>query len=137
MALPLVIASQAGWTTASAQTPEIVVAGEAGSLASGQISSSDTASLLSSVDSAQAGGISSLPMLHGLGDDRIRILVNGVPMAAACPMHMNPPLSCVTAYFTAVQNYIGVLPLCAPACSGMPASQLIFANQRARLYGRM
>jgi len=93
MALPLVIASHVGWTTASAQTPEIVVAGEVGSLASGQISSSDTASLLSSVDSAQAGGISGLPMLHGLGDDRIRILVNGVPMAAACPMHMNPPLS--------------------------------------------
>jgi iron complex outermembrane receptor protein len=28
-----------------------------------------------------------------LGDDRIRISVNGVPVAAACPMHMNPPLS--------------------------------------------
>jgi iron complex outermembrane receptor protein len=41
----------------------------------------------------------------------------------------------VTPYFTAVQNYIGVLPLCGPACSGMPASQLMFANQRARLYG--
>jgi iron complex outermembrane receptor protein len=41
----------------------------------------------------------------------------------------------VTSYFTSVQNYIGVLPLCGPACSGMPASQLMFANQRARLYG--
>ena len=41
----------------------------------------------------------------------------------------------VTTYLTAVQNYIGVLPLCAPACSGMPGSQLMFANQRARLYG--
>jgi iron complex outermembrane receptor protein len=40
-----------------------------------------------------------------------------------------------TSYFTIVQNYIGVLPLCGPACSGMPASQLQFANQRARLYG--
>jgi iron complex outermembrane recepter protein len=40
-----------------------------------------------------------------------------------------------TSYFTVVQNYIGVLPLCAPACSGMPASQLLFANQKARLYG--
>ncbi len=37
MALPLVIASHAGWTTARAQTPEIVVAGEVGSLASGQM----------------------------------------------------------------------------------------------------
>ncbi len=93
VALPLLIASYPGWTTAGAETPEIVVAGEVGSLASGQTSSSDTASLLSSVDSAQAGGVSGLPILHGLGDDRIRILVNGVPMASACPMHMNPPLS--------------------------------------------
>jgi iron complex outermembrane receptor protein len=38
-------------------------------------------------------------------------------------------------YFTNVQNYIGVLPLCDPACSGMPASQLLFANHIARLYG--
>lgn len=40
-----------------------------------------------------------------------------------------------TSYFTSVHNYIGVLPLCGPACSGMPASQLLFANQNARLYG--
>jgi iron complex outermembrane receptor protein len=40
-----------------------------------------------------------------------------------------------TSYFTSVRNYIGVVPLCGPACSGMPASQLLFANQRARLYG--
>ena len=42
---------------------------------------------------------------------------------------------CGVTYFTTVQNYIGVLPLCGPACSAMPASQLMFANQRARLYG--
>jgi iron complex outermembrane recepter protein len=59
----------------------------------GWVTSSDTASLLSGFDSAQAGGVSSQPQIHGLGDDRIRTLVNGVPIAAACPMHMNPPLS--------------------------------------------
>ena len=32
-------------------------------------------------------------MIHGLGDDRNLTLVNGVPVSAACPMHMNPPLS--------------------------------------------
>ena len=62
-------------------------------LAARRFSSSDTASMLPGVDSGQAGGVSSLPMIHGLGDDRIRTLVNGVPVAAACPMHMNPPLS--------------------------------------------
>jgi iron complex outermembrane receptor protein len=41
----------------------------------------------------------------------------------------------LTPYFTAVENYIGVVPICGPACSGSPASQLMFANHRARLYG--
>jgi iron complex outermembrane receptor protein len=93
MALPLVIACSFGWSPACAETPEVLVEAEADALASGWISGSDTASLLSGVDSAQAGGVSGLPMIHGLGDDRIRILVNGVPVGAACPMHLNPPLS--------------------------------------------
>jgi iron complex outermembrane recepter protein len=92
-ALPLVFACSHGWAQASAQTPEIVVTSGADAIALGAISSSDTASLLSGVDPAQAGGVSGLPTIHGLGDDRIRIMVNGVPVAAACPMHMNPPLS--------------------------------------------
>ena len=41
----------------------------------------------------------------------------------------------VTPYYTRVQDYIGVVPICGPACSGMPGSQLMFANHRARLYG--
>jgi iron complex outermembrane recepter protein len=93
MALLLFIASSSKWAPASTPTPEILVAAEADALAAGWISGSDTASLLSGVDAAQAGGLSGLPMIHGLGDDRIRILVNGVPVGAACPMHMNPPLS--------------------------------------------
>jgi iron complex outermembrane recepter protein len=71
----------------------VEAAAGAATLAARRVSSSDTASLLPGVDSAQAGGVSSLPIIHGLGDDRIRTLVNGVPVAAACPMHMNPPLS--------------------------------------------
>ena len=89
--LSLIVALCPNWAPAS-ETPEILVESEADAL-SGRILSSDTAALLSGVDSAQAGGVSGLPMIHGLGDDRIRILVNGVPVAAACPMHMNPPLS--------------------------------------------
>jgi iron complex outermembrane receptor protein len=81
------------WAQSSADPTGIVVEATANALAAGRVSSSDTASLLAGVDAAQAGGVSSLPMIHGLGDDRIRILVNGVPIAAACPMHMNPPLS--------------------------------------------
>lgn len=57
---------------------------------------SDTASLLSllaGVSVNQAGAVSSLPMIRGLSDDRLRIKVDGMDMIAACPNHMNPPLS--------------------------------------------
>ena len=57
---------------------------------------SDTASLLSmlaGVSVNQTGAVSSLPMIRGLSDDRLRIKVDGMDMIAACPNHMNPPLS--------------------------------------------
>lgn len=58
--------------------------------------SSDTASLLSQlagVSINQTGALSSLPMIRGLSDDRLRVKVDGMDMIAACPNHMNPPLS--------------------------------------------
>ncbi len=41
----------------------------------------------------QAGGVSSLPVIHGFNDDRNTIVLGGVPITAACANHMNPPLS--------------------------------------------
>jgi iron complex outermembrane recepter protein len=70
---------------------DFVLDGDA--LAARRLNSSDTASMLPGVTSAQSGGVSGLPLIRGLGDDRVRILVNGVPVAAACALHMNPPLS--------------------------------------------
>ncbi|GBQ71302.1 TonB-dependent IMP dehydrogenase [Ameyamaea chiangmaiensis NBRC 103196] len=42
-----------------------------------------------------AGGVSALPVLNGMADDRVATLVDGVRIAAACPNHMNPALSYV------------------------------------------
>lgn len=67
-----------------------------GDIQSGKVSSSDTASLLKDVPGVSlygAGGVSSLPAIHGLADDRLRIKVDGMDLIAACPNHMNPPLS--------------------------------------------
>jgi iron complex outermembrane receptor protein len=109
--LLLVIAFLPGCAAAS-ETPDILVAAEASTFNAGWISSSDTASLLNGIDTAQAGGISGLPMIHGLGDDRIRTLVNGVPVAAACPMHMNPPLSYVDpSNATGIEIFPGITPV--------------------------
>ena len=57
---------------------------------------SDTASLLRNVPGVSlygAGGVSSLPSIRGLADDRIRIKVDGMDLIASCPNHMNPALS--------------------------------------------
>ena len=57
---------------------------------------SDTASLLRDVPGVSlygAGGVSSLPSIRGLADDRLRIKVDGMDLIASCPNHMNPPLS--------------------------------------------
>jgi iron complex outermembrane receptor protein len=42
----------------------------------------------------RGGGVSSLPVIHGLNDDRNAVSVlGGAPLTAACGNHMNPPLS--------------------------------------------
>jgi len=61
-----------------------------------QPATSDTATLLRGVPGISfygAGGVSSLPSIRGLADDRIRIKVDGMDLIAACPNHMNPALS--------------------------------------------
>ncbi|MBL8214805.1 MAG: carboxypeptidase regulatory-like domain-containing protein [Bryobacterales bacterium] len=40
-----------------------------------------------------SGGLSGLPSLRGLADDRLNILINGMSIGQACGNHMNPPLS--------------------------------------------
>lgn len=61
-----------------------------------QTSTSDTASLLEGTPGLSlqtGGGVSSLPTLHGLADDRLRIKVDGMDLISACGNHMNPPMS--------------------------------------------
>ena len=76
---------------------------------------SDTASLLAGLPGVSvygAGGVSSLPVIRGLADDRLRTQVDGMDLVAACPNHMNSPLSYIDP--TAVANidvYAGVTPV--------------------------
>lgn len=39
------------------------------------------------------GALASVPMLYGLGDERVKLVVNGMTVSNACPNHMNPPLT--------------------------------------------
>ena len=76
---------------------------------------SDTASLLENVPGVMtygAGGVSSLPAIHGLADDRLRIKVDGMDLISACGNHMNPPLSYIDP--TSVNNaqvFAGITPV--------------------------
>ncbi len=103
-ALPLVTMAQ---TTATLS--EVVVTGtkipnlplgstavEDAGLASQRRTTSDTARLLQDLPGVSlngAGGVSSLPAIHGMADDRLRIQIDGMDLMAACPNHMNSPLS--------------------------------------------
>jgi len=65
-------------------------------LANRKATTGDAADLLRGVPGVSlngAGGISSLPAIHGLSDDRLRIQVDGTDLMPACPNHMNSPLS--------------------------------------------
>jgi iron complex outermembrane recepter protein len=78
-------------------------------------STSDTASMLGSVPGMslyRAGGVSSLPVLHGLADDRLRIRVDGMDLVSACGNHMNPPLSYISpSSVVGVRVYAGIVPV--------------------------
>ena len=84
-------------------------------LASKRTSSSDSARLLQDepgVSLYGAGGVSSLPAIHGLADDRVRIQVDGMDLIAACPNHMNSALSYIDpSKVGSVIVYAGITPV--------------------------
>ncbi|MGD8589835.1 MAG: TonB-dependent receptor [Chromatiales bacterium] len=75
----------------------------------------DTASLLRDVPGVtlnNAGAVSSLPSIHGLADDRLRIKLDGMDLISSCPNHMNPPLSYVSpSNVDAIQVFAGISPV--------------------------
>ncbi|MGB9129031.1 MAG: TonB-dependent receptor [Thiobacillus sp.] len=76
---------------------------------------SDTATLLRDVPGisfTSAGGVSSLPSIRGLADDRLRIKVDGMDLIAACPNHMNPALSTIDpTRVDSIKVYAGITPV--------------------------
>ena len=64
-----------------------------------RIDSSDSASLLADTPGVSLytnGGASSLPAIHGMNDDRVKVLVDGMSITSACANHMNPAMSYIT-----------------------------------------
>lgn len=101
LTLPFIaLAEETTLDTVEVRAPKVIDAAPAGTtkseLAIQRSSTSDSARLLQDVPGVSlngAGGVSSLPAIHGLSDDRIRIQVDGMDLVAACPNHMNSALS--------------------------------------------
>jgi iron complex outermembrane receptor protein len=127
--LPLLIAASLLPVTASAEdasplmtivvtgTPEAVVpfGVEVENVQSLRPATSDSASLLRDVPGVSlygSGGVSSLPAIHGLADDRLRIKVDGMDLISACPNHMNPALSYLDpSQVGTIEVYAGIAPV--------------------------
>jgi len=100
--------AQAPWAEEIVELDEVVVTGEAiteslsenaldaAGLASEKSRSTDAAGLFKDIPGVSlntGGGVSSLPAVHGLADDRVKVVVNGMNLSSACSNHMNPSLS--------------------------------------------
>lgn len=111
-----------------AQFPKVVISGEriddgavrqttlrADDLVNRRLGSSDSARLLDGVPGVSfysGGGVSSLPAVNGLADDRLRLSVDGMTITSACPNHMNPALSYIDASAVAsVSVMAGITPV--------------------------
>lgn len=75
----------------------------------------DTAKLLdgqAGVSLMSAGGVSSLPVIHGMADDRIRVKVDGMDLISACANHMNSPLSYIDpSNVESIKVFAGITPV--------------------------
>ena len=110
-ALPAVTVS------ATAEEPALAAAVQrtGATLQSLRLGSNDAARLLDGLPGVSlygAGGVSALPAIHGLADDRLRVQVDGMDLMAACPNHMNSPLSYIdAAQVGEVRVYAGITPV--------------------------
>jgi iron complex outermembrane receptor protein len=121
-ALPFAaLAQDAALQTITVKAPKTAVqpvgaaAADTETLQSGRTASSDTAGLLRNLPGVSlfgAGGVSSLPSVHGLSDDRLRIQVDGMDLVSSCGNHMNPPLSYIDpTRVGSVRMFAGVTPV--------------------------
>lgn len=97
---------------------KVLVSAMAESLPARPSGTGDTSQLFNSVAGysvAQGGGVSGLPFINGLGDDRLKVRIDGMEITAACANHMNAPLS----YIDPTQvGHIDVLAGVTPVSAG-------------------
>ncbi|MBA4373624.1 MAG: TonB-dependent receptor [Thermodesulfovibrio sp.] len=129
VAVLLVLLTTAAYAENAQELPEITVTGPAqeeaqpfsgnkvqkDELDSLKSATNDSARLLQDIPGVSlygAGGVSSLPAIHGLADDRVLIQVDGMNLMPACPNHMNSVLSYIDPTKVAsVEVFAGITPV--------------------------
>jgi iron complex outermembrane receptor protein len=107
----------------------------------------DTASVLRDVPGVSlygAGGVSSLPAIHGMADDRVRVKVDGMDLISSCANHMNPPLSYIDpSNVGSIRVFAGITPVSMGGDSiggtiavASPAPEFAAAGEPALLKGQ-
>ena len=126
-AVALCLAGQAWADHADEEISEVFVTARAWESAAGaavlnesdirpmRAGTSDSAVLLGGIAGVSlygAGGVSSMPAIRGLGDDRLRIKVDGMDLVSACANHMNPPMSYIDpTSVEAIEVMAGITPV--------------------------
>lgn len=107
------------------------------SLAPLRAASSDTTTLLRDIPGVSlygAGGVSSLPVIHGMADDRVRIKIDGMDLISACANHMNSPLSYIDpSNVGSIKVFAGITPVSA---GGDSIAGTILVNSAAPEFAR-
>ncbi len=86
------------------------------------------------------GQLASVPLLHGLGDERTKLVVDGMTVSSACANHMNPPLSYIAPSQAAeVTVMAGITPVSQGGDSiggtiSIESPQPVFASPNERLH---
>lgn len=81
-------------------------------------STSDVVNLLKTdptISVNQAGAVSGFPVIRGISDHRLNVEVDGMPLLASCPNHMNTPLSYIS---PAQAESIAIYPSITPVSLG-------------------
>lgn len=96
----------------AAVLPVVVVTGTREPVSAGNSDASRLLEKQPGYFSAAGGGVSGLPVVNGLADDRIKIRVDGMELTAACGNHMNAPLSYVpSGLIGSIRLHAGVTPV--------------------------
>lgn len=102
----------------------------------------DSAALLNmtpGVSLQKGGGLSSLPVIQGMADDRINIKIDGATSTSSCPNHMNPAMSYIEpTKISTIEVLAGITPVSAGGDSLggsiiVKSKDLIFAGPDEKL----